>query len=130
MPVFCGDIVSKGIFIAVGCNFGITCGAGSEEHKHRVIAARGIFGSVKAAAEELIFISEIVPAFSGFANNDFGYGFVICFACKIDLVCNVTHSGADNCFYIGGFETVFKVMLKKLVGCGNYNCTDFVKTKD
>ena len=130
VPVFCGYIVSKGIFIAVGCNFRISGGAGSEEHKHRVVAAGSIFVSVKAAAEKFIFAAEIVPAFSRFAYDDFGDRFIVIFRRKFSLMRSITDRSADDCFYVRRFIAIFKVVLKKLVRCGNCNCTDFMKTKD
>ena len=127
VPIFCRNVVTKRVLVAVNGDFGITRSTRSKVHKHWIVAATGVFVAVKMCAVKRIFAVEIAPALFSAANHNFGKrGFIILYG-FIYLVGGCAVRGADNSRDFGGIKPVFKIVRLQLICSRNCHRAEFMK---
>ena len=130
VPVFRRDEVAQGIFIIVGRQLRIAGGAGGEEHQHRVGAAGGVLGPGEVAAEEGVFLVEVVPALAAAADEDLLPHLGAFRRRQVDLVGGVAVGGAEDGADVRRMEAVAEVLGLELVGGGDGHGAQLVEAQD
>ena len=132
VPIFCGYEMAERISVSVHCNLGVARCARSKEHEHRIIAECAVLGrrSVINIAELAVFLIEIMPALTLAVSNYPCFKNRAFFRRKLNLMSNVSVSSADNCADLTCIESVFKIVVNKLICCGNNDCADLMERKN
>ena len=116
MPVLGSGVMTQSVFIGVHCHLGIAGRAGSKEHDHRIAAAGGIFLPGIAAAEQAVFLIEIMPALPAAAHQHLGQLHAGGLFSQLDLVGGIAVGGAKHRAHARSLKPVGKVMLHQLIG--------------
>ena len=125
LPESCGRIVTERVFVRMYRDLRITRCSRREVHKKRIVSTN-IYSFELGTEHRQLFV-EAMPALASLSDNDFrldcrGFG-----KSKLDLLGNVTVGRGNNCGNSRGIEAVLKIVLYKLIGCGNGNRSELIE---
>ena len=132
VPVFGGEEMAEGVFVRMRGDLGIACGAGGEEHEHRVVAARRVHAGL---TDEFLGIQaelavKITPAGARAADEDARLQRGALFDDRVDLSGNAAVCRTQHRLDAGGVEAVFKILGQQLAGGGDGHGAELVQAEN
>ena len=128
MPISSCQEVAKAISMLMLYHLWISCCSRREEHKSRLVSGRSIRSAAEGTLKETILIVEVSPSLSLSTDKNLEFKSRTLTLYFIHDLSTVSIRSTYNSTDSSCIESVDKVMLSKLVSCGDSDCTDLVES--